>query len=49
MRIEKDGYVGVIDENLNLVLFGDFEEVTHPIDNKAYVKIDGKWQCIELT
>ena len=35
-------------ENLNLVLFGDFEDVSRPIDGKAYVKIKGEWKQIQL-
>ena len=48
MKVEKDGRMGIVDENLNLVLFGDFEDVSRPIDGKAYVKIKGEWKQIQL-
>ena len=48
VKIEKDGKLGVIDENLDLVLYGEFEDVTRPIQNHAFVKIDGRWVLIEI-
>ena len=48
MQVTKDGKLGIIDKDLNLVLFGDFEDATLPIDGKAYVKIDGKWVQIQI-
>ena len=46
--VEKDGYIGIIDEKGKLVLLGDFEEVSAPIDGKAYVKTNGEWIQIEI-
>lgn len=48
MKIEKDGKMGVINENLDLVLFEDFEDVSNVIDGHAFVKIGGIWKLIEL-
>ena len=48
MKIRKNGKLGVVDENLNLVLYGDFEDVSKPIDNRAYVKVNGVWKLIQL-
>lgn len=48
MKVEKDGKMGIVDKDLNLVYMGDFEDVSLPIDGKAYVKIKGEWKQIEL-
>ena len=48
MKVEKDGQMGIVDKDLNLVYMGDFEDVSLPIDGKAYVKIKGEWKQIEL-
>ena len=48
MKIVKDSKMGVIDSDLNLVLFGDFEDVTLPIDGHAFVKLDGDWKLIKI-
>ena len=48
MKVVKDGKIGVIDFDLNLVLFGDFEDVTLPIDDYAFVKLDGDWKLIKI-
>lgn len=43
-----DGQKGIIDQNLNLVVLGNFQEVAKPIGNKTLAKIDNKWQLIEI-
>lgn len=48
MKIKKDGKLGIINKNLELVLLGDFEDISNVIDNRAYVKMDGVWKLIEL-
>ena len=48
MKVEKDGQMGIVDKDLNIVYMGDFEDVSLPIDGKAYVKIKGEWKQIEL-
>lgn len=48
MKVEKDGQMGIVDKDLNLVYMGDFEDVSLPIDGKAYVKIKGEWKQIQL-
>lgn len=48
MKVEKDDQMGIIDKSLNLVYMGDFEDVSLPIDGKAYVKIKGEWKQIQL-
>lgn len=48
MKVYKDGNVGIVDSDANLVLFGEFEDATLPIDDKAFVKIDGTWKQIQI-
>lgn len=48
MKIKKDGKLGVVNNKLELVLFGDFEDVTNVINQRAYVKQNGEWKLIEI-
>lgn len=48
IRVEKDGMMGIVDKDLNLVVLGDFEDITAVCDNKAYAKIKGTWKQIEI-
>ena len=48
MKIVKDGKMGVINSDLELVLYGDFEAVTLPINGHAFVQVGGDWKLVEL-
>ncbi|MGN1275734.1 MAG: WG repeat-containing protein [Floccifex sp.] len=48
MKVGINGKLGILDSNLNLVLLGDFEDITCPINNEAFVKINGKWEKISI-
>lgn len=48
VRIKSGKYTGIIDESLQVVLFGEFEDVSKPLNQKAFVKMDGKWNIIEI-
>ncbi len=48
MKVEKDGKMGVVDTSLNEVYMGDFQDCSELINNKGYVKVDGKWLYVEF-
>lgn len=48
VKIKSGKYMGIIDESLQVVLYGEFEDVSKPMNQKAFVKINGKWTIIEL-
>lgn len=48
MKVKIDGKLGIINEDLELVLLGDFDDVSNVMDGNAYVKIDDEWKLIQL-
>lgn len=48
LEVTINGQKGIIDENLNLVILGDFENVSKPIGNKTLAKIGDGWRIIEI-
>lgn len=48
VKIKSGKYMGIIDESLQVVLYGEFEDVSKPLNQKAFVKINDKWNIIEL-
>ena len=46
--VEKGKEKGIVNEDCQLVLLGDYENVSEPLNGKAYVKVKGKWQLIQV-
>lgn len=48
IQVTKNGQLGVVDSNFELIMIGDYEAVTEPIGNKVFVKKNGKWKIVSL-
>lgn len=48
IQVTKNGQLGVVDNNFELTMIGDYEAVTEPIGNKVFVKKNGKWKIVSL-
>lgn len=47
-KFTKGSVIGIIDYNGNILLQGDFEDVTQPIGDKALIKENNKWEQIKI-
>lgn len=48
MQVRRDGLMGVVNQYLDEVYLGEFEDCTDLIDGKGYIKKDGKWMYIQF-
>ena len=47
-RVKYKGKLGIVDQDGELCILEDCEDISEPIDGKAYIKLNGTWSFIKL-
>ena len=47
-KVYFDGYIGIVDNNCNLVIAGKVDDLSEPINGRAYVKKNDTWQLVRV-
>ena len=47
-RVSDGKHCGIVNKDCDLVVWGDYEDISEPLDGKAFVKEDGSWKLREV-